>query len=76
MVDFDPDILRNRIKQLRQERGVTQKQFSAAIGSSTISNIRGWESGARTPSVYFLFQIANSCEVSADWLLGLTDERR
>lgn len=75
MHEFDPDILRVRIRQLRQDQGETQRQFSKKIGASSVANIQHWEAGDRTPSAYSLFQIASCYNVHVDWLLGLTDER-
>lgn len=72
---FNPEIIQSRIKQLRKERKMSKKVFSAFIGSTTGSNVCWWERGERTPSVYYLFQIAQRCGVSADWIIGLTDER-
>ena len=74
--DFSPDVLRQRICQLRKERGLGRRAFSRLIGSTTGSNVLWWERGERIPSAYYIFRIAWACDVSADWLLGLTDERR
>lgn len=74
--EFNPVVLRERIKLLRTELGMNRKAFSNLVGSTTGSNVCWWESGERVPSAYYCFQIAQSCGVSADWLLGLTDERK
>lgn len=74
--DFSPDVLRQRICQLRKERGLGRRAFSRLIGSTTGSNVLWWERGERIPSAYYIFRIAWACDVSADWLLGLTDERK
>ncbi len=76
MEDFSPEALAKRIRQLRTERGMSRLQFAKLVGSSTGSNICWWENAERTPSAYYCFQIAKSCGVSADWLLGLTEDRR
>lgn len=72
---FNPEIIQRRIKQLRKERNMSQKHFAELVGASAPSNVRWWESGERIPSLFFLFQIAARCGVSADWIIGLTDER-
>ena len=73
--EFDPDVLRKRIRQLREEQGLTRAAFARFVGGTIGSNVTWWERGDRIPSAYYCFQIASACEVSADWLLGLTDER-
>lgn len=61
-----------RLKELRGD--LSQDDFALKIGTkqTTLSN---WERGFREPNYSGLVLIANSCGVSADWLLGLTDER-
>ena len=62
-------------KRLRELRGnLSQDDFALKIGTkqTTLSN---WERGFREPNFNGLILISTSCEVSADWLLGLTDDR-
>lgn len=61
-----------RLKELRQLRGLTQKDFAQEfnISSGTIGN---WESGARLPDYATLIKIAKYFNVTTDYLLGLTD---
>ena len=61
-----------RLKELRGD--LSQDDFALKIGTkqTTLSN---WERGFREPNFSGLALIATSCGVSADWLLGLTDER-
>ena len=75
-VRLDPNVLRTRIRQLRKERGLNVNAFALRIGCSTGSCVTWWERGERLPSAVYLFAIAQACNVSVDWLLGLTDERR
>lgn len=61
--------------RLRELRGnLSQEDFANIIGTkqTTLSN---WERGFREPNFSGLALISTSCEVSADWLLGLSDER-
>lgn len=74
--EFDLDLVAARIKDLRLEHQMTPMRFAASIGASTKAIVEHWESGRNAPSSYSLFQIAQTDGVSADWLLGLTDERR
>ena len=62
----------DRLKELRGD--LSQDAFALKIGTkqTTLSN---WERGFREPNFSGLILISTSCGVSADWLLGLSDER-
>ena len=62
----------SRLRELRGD--LSQEDFAHKIGTkqTTLSN---WERGFREPNFSGLALISTSCEVSADWLLGLTDDR-
>lgn len=62
----------NRLKALRKEKGITQKELSEAfnVAQNTVS---GWESGNREPSKEFIKKLAEYFNVSTDYLLGFTD---
>lgn len=64
----------SRIKQLRQENNLTQKELAEklSIGLTTISN---YETGYSIPDVQMLLKIANIFGVSIDYLAGKTDQR-
>lgn len=64
--------LSHRLKELRNQRGVTQKQAAEGIGmvQATLSK---YESGEQTPGASILPDIANYYGVSCDYLLGLTE---
>ena len=74
--EFNGDLIAARIRALRKEEGISTLRFTPAIGASKNSVVIHWETGRNIPSSYFIFQIASTFGVSADWLLGLTDERR
>ena len=74
--EYNPDLIGERIRSLREERSMSKIAFARLIGSSTGTVINNWEMGTRLPTAYSIFQLAKACGVSADWLLGLTDERR
>lgn len=73
---YNPAKLAARVRILRVERGMSRSSFAREIGAASHGLITHWESGRSAPTSYFLFQLAQTCGVSADWLLGLTDERR
>ncbi len=65
-------IVQIRIKDLRKERNITQKELSNAlqIAQSTIS---GWEKGLFEPTASAVVLLAKFFCVSSDYLLGLED---
>jgi len=62
-----------RLKQLRQASGLSQIQVSAAIGISGRA-YQYFEYGQQEPSIAILVKLANYFKVSADYLLGLSDD--
>ena len=63
-----------RLKELRLEAGLTQKDLANAIevGRTTISE---YESGKIVPKQEGLLKIANHFNVSVDYLTGVSNER-
>lgn len=53
---------------------MSQSDFALKIGVKQTS-YSSWERGIKDPLAQTLAQIANTLGVSADWLLGLSDER-
>ena len=64
----------NKLKKLRSEKNLTQKQVADRIGLA-ISAISSYESGTRYPSYEVLIKLARMFHVSTDYLLGITDKR-
>ena len=61
--------LAERLQQMRQKYGLSQKTVADRLGIST-SIISGYEVGARTPSVEMLFKLLGLYHCSTDYLLG------
>ena len=61
-----------RLKILRLENKLTQKQLSNKLGTSQPSYAQ-WESGKRKPTGETIQKIADFFNVSTDYLLGNTD---
>ena len=62
-----------KIRELRKERGLNQDQL-AELASLNRVTIAKYESGRVEPGAYALSRIADALEVSADVLLGRSDE--
>ena len=63
-----------KLKSLRIEKKLTQKQVADRIGLA-ISAVSSYESGTRYPSYDVLVKLARIFHVSTDYLLGITDKR-
>lgn len=64
-----------RIKELRKENGLTQQQVADAIGKKR-EVYRRYESGERKLRTEILIALAEFYDVSTDYILGMTDERK
>lgn len=58
-----------RLKALRTQASLTQKQLGEAIGVSSMT-IRNWESGAKLPSMQAIISLTDALNTSADVILG------
>ena len=61
--------MRLKIKELRTEKGITQKQLANAI-NSTDKNIWAYENEIALPTIETIAKLADYFEVSTDYLLG------
>lgn len=66
---YDKNTLSKRIKKLRLENGLTQRQLER-MANIAPSSVSGYEKGQKTPSIEVLCNIANALETSVDWLCG------
>ena len=65
-------ILCQRLKELRIERKITQKQLADILQTNN-SSVCDWERGRTEPNVEMIVNICKYFDVSADYLLGLED---
>ena len=63
----------NKIKALRKRRGLTQEQLAAALNIS-FQSVSKWETGLTLPDLSMIPGLTRLLHVTADELLGLTDE--
>lgn len=61
------------LKRFRASLGLNQKELADALSMKPPLYQR-YESGKTTPSVDFIYKIIGKYDVSADYLLGLSDE--
>ena len=64
----------NRIKQLREEKNLLQKDIADLFDLSR-SAITKWEKGLATPDYATLVKLADFYDVSTDYLLGRVSDR-
>ncbi|MCI1930405.1 MAG: helix-turn-helix domain-containing protein [Clostridia bacterium] len=63
-----------RLKELREELGMTQKAFSSSV-QSTPATISAYENATKNPSLDIIMNISKKYNVSLDWLCGLSNEK-
>ena len=68
------NIIGERIKELREQAGENQEELGEMIFSSQTA-ISHYENGRIKPNVDTLTAISKHYNVSADYLLGLTDKK-
>lgn len=66
---FKPD----RLRLMREQRGLSQRELSRLISIGE-NQINKYENGGGEPSIRILYLIAEQLGVTADYLLGLSDE--
>lgn len=57
-----------RLRETRMKRGYTQQKMADSIGVA-LRSYQCYETGSRNPSLELLVQIANTLDVSTDYLL-------
>lgn len=61
-----------RLVEIRTKRKMTKTQLADSLGINRVS-LGNYESGKRTPDSYVVTELCKKLNVSADYLLGLTD---
>lgn len=65
-------LFKERIAEALKYSGISQKQLSEMLGISE-GNITNWKKGDNLPSVEVLVKLCKIFDVSADYLLGISD---
>ncbi len=66
------EIISVRIKEIRTERNLTQKEFGDILSVSQ-DTVSLWEKGKSVPTTEFVVSICKKFGLSADYVLGLED---
>ena len=64
-----------RLKEVRKNNNSTQRQVAEMLGASE-SQYQLYEYGKHKPNYEYIIKLCRYFNVSADYLLGLTDEPR
>ncbi|MCM1380593.1 MAG: helix-turn-helix domain-containing protein [Muribaculaceae bacterium] len=73
-MDITKDVFGERLTEIRKEHCETQQELADSIGITQQSLCR-YEQGERTANIEFIKKVAEHFNVSADYLLGLSDVR-
>ena len=65
--------LSDKLRELQTKSGVPKKKIAESIGISVMAYYR-YETGERMPDGNTIIKLCRFFNVSADYLLGLTDE--
>jgi transcriptional regulator with XRE-family HTH domain len=63
-----------RMKMLRNEKGITLDELSSAI-FTTKATLSRYENSKRTPNIHFAVKVAEYFGVTTDFLYGITDKK-
>ena len=70
--NFDIKKFAERLKELRIEKGIGQNKLAEMLNLSNAS-ISYWENCKQEPSASAIYKLAKYFNVSADYLLGISD---
>lgn len=63
----------NRLKKLREDAGITQKQLACSL-NVTQTAVNYWENGKREPNVDMIRKIADYFDVTPAYIMGWEDK--
>lgn len=67
------ELFKDRLKELREDAGVSMQELADAIGVSNAS-ICKWENGVSEPKVSYLIKLATYFDCTVDYLVGNTSD--
>ncbi len=68
----DLTIFSQRLKEAREKKGFTQRYLAEKV-SVTPASLSAYEKGTSIPSLPVVKKLSEVCDVSIDWLCGLTE---
>lgn len=68
------EIFATRLKEVRLQFEKSQKEFADMV-QSTAATISAYENATKNPSLEIVMNIAEKCNISIDWLSGLSDQK-
>lgn len=63
-------MIAQRIKTLRESKGMTQAELAKQLGI-TRSSVNAWEMGISVPSTQYVVELSQLFRVSTDYILGV-----
>lgn len=72
MNDYNKTKVGERLRILRQEKGIGQNKLAEDLKVSNAS-ISYWETGKQEPSASAIFKLSRYYDVSSDYIIGLID---
>lgn len=63
-------MIAQRIKKLRELKGMTQTELAKQLGI-TRSSVNAWEMGISVPSTQYVVELSQLFKVSTDYILGV-----
>lgn len=73
MKQFSIEIFSERLKMLRAENNLSQNALAQKLDLSNAS-ISYWETGKQVPSAEVIYKMSLFFDISADFLLGITND--
>ncbi len=73
MKQFSIEIFSERLKMLRTENNLSQNALAQKLDLSNAS-ISYWETGKQVPSAEVIYKMSLFFDISADFLLGITND--
>lgn len=72
---MDYDLMRKRLIEARESIGCNRKEFAEKV-NIPYRTITNYENGAREAGSDYLTTVATMCDVTTDWLLGVSDIKK
>lgn len=67
------EIFSNKLKEVRQEQQLSQKQIADKLGVA-VSTYANWEQGRREPSISDIYKLLNALDIEANELFEIKNK--